>query len=875
MKNYKLNTKIIAIFSIAIMLLSIPFAFEANAASSAQSSVMMGGMPTEAGSGVSGTLPTGANPSITVDTRAFLSFQPNPIGVGQTLLVNMWTNPPINPNRFQIGYTVTIMKPDNTTFTVGPFNSYLADATGWFSFVPDVAGEWKLKFDFAGTYYPNGTWGTNGFIVNEGTPGSYVIDSAYYKPDSTEWQTLTVQDSMVWSWPLTSLPTDYWTRPVHFENRAWWPILGSYPGYGVIGGGSNWPADTNAYSSNYNFVPYVTAPNTAHIVFKQQVALAGMIGGTAGQYGITGRGGAPDVIYDGRGYATQTVAINGVPTSCAVCFDIRTGQQYYAIPTAQGGVTPQVVSYVPPATSAFEGAGGDTTYSVSLISFAGGKLIKIDPYTGAVTCNVTGLTPQLIGGMQGSVSQTGFYADPFVISIQTIGTGANTQYRLINWTTAGNSANFASRIMNNVSLPFPYVTFNGGLRGYAGYAVDYEANVIVWMNGLAPDGLGVYHGTWMIGADLTTGHLLWNKTYAETRYSTASFTADHGLVACVMEEGNYYAYNVRTGDFVWKTEQMDYPWASAGFGAYSVQSAYGILIRNAYDGIYAYNWTDGSTLWHFVSPAVPFESSYYSGNESCYPFNGGGFIADGKLYTYNTEHTPSYPRTRGWKLFCIDMFTGEGIWNITGSMSPGAVADGYLLSSNPDDGYLYSFGKGQSATTVTAPDVVIPEGQGIVIKGTVLDLSPAQLDTPCVSDDSMTTQMEYLHMQIPIGGLWGNATMTGVPVKLTAIDPNGNSVDIGTAISDAYSGTYAFTWTPELQGDYKIIAAFQGSQAYGSSSSSTGISVGAAAATPTTPVTNNDNIDALSNTMTTLTIGMGIAIIVVVALVGFLLLRKK
>jgi hypothetical protein len=135
--------------------------------------------------------------------------------------------------------------------------------------------------------------------------------------------------------------------------------------------------------------------------------------------------------------------------------------------------------------------------------------------------------------------------------------------------------------------------------------------------------------------------------------------------------------------------------------------------------------------------------------------------------------------------------------------------------------------------------------------------------------------MEYLHMQLPINGIWGNITMTGVPVKLTAIDPNGNYVDIGTAISDAYSGTYAFTWTPELEGDYRIIASFEGSESYGSSSSSTGIAVGPAVATPTQPVTNNSNVDALSNTMTTLTIGMGIAIIVAVALVGLLLLRKK
>ncbi|XHH09990.1 MAG: PQQ-binding-like beta-propeller repeat protein [Candidatus Bathyarchaeia archaeon] len=874
MRNLKMNSKLVAIFGIAIMLLSIPFAVQDVSAYTTQDSIMMGDMPTAAGSGISGSIPSGSTASVTVDARAFLSFSPQTIGIGQELLVNMWVNPPISPNRYLNGFTVTIMKPDETTFTVGPFNSFAADATAWFSFIPDVAGEWKLKFDFAGEYYPAGNWGTNGQIVDEGTTGSFFLDSAYYEPDSTEWQTLTVQEDMVWSWPINELPTDYWTRPVHYENRAWWPILGSYPGYGVIGGGSNWPADTNIYNSNYNFVPYVTAPNSAHVVYKQQQGLAGMIGGTAGQYG-TSASGSPSVIYMGRAYQTMYVSINGVPTQCAVCWDIRTGEQYYAIPISQGGVTPQVVSYTAPGVGAVEGSGGDQTYSVSLISL-GTRLIKINPYTGAVTLNVTGMTPQLLGGSQGSVSQTGFYADPFVISIQTIGTGANTQYRLINWTTAGTTTNFTARIMNNVSLPWGSVTYGGGLRGYAGIVADFESNVMVWLVGLAPDGLGVYHGTWMMGADMTTGQMLWNKTYTETRYSTASFTADHGLVACVMEEGSYYAYDIRTGDFKWKTEQMEYPWASAGFGAYSVQSAYGMLIRNAYNGVYAFNWTDGSTVWRFVSPAgAAFESPYSLGNESVYSFNGGGFIADGKYYTYNTEHTPSWPRTRGWKLYCIDMFTGENIWNITGAISPGAVADGYLVSGNPDDGYVYSFGKGQSQTTVTAPDLVIAKGQGIVIKGTVLDLSPAQSGTPCVSDDSMTTQMEYLHMQLPIGGIWGNATMTGVPVKLSAIDPNGNAVDIGTAISDAYSGTYAFTWTPELEGDYKIIASFEGSESYGSSSSSTGISVGAAAATPTAPVTNNDNIDALSSTMTTLTVGMGIAIIVVVALVGVMLLKKK
>ncbi len=870
LKN-KINAKYIAIFSIAIMLLSFPVALPAANAQS--NTVVMGGMPTESGAGTSGALPSGVTPDVTVDTRAFLSFAPNPIGVGQTLLVNMWTNPPISPNRFQSGYSVEIMKPDNTTFTVGPFNSYPADATAYFTFIPDVAGTWQLKFTFAGEYFPNGTW-LNNQLVPVNTTNSYYLASAYYTPASTDWQSLTVQDAMVPSWPLTSLPTDYWTRPVHFENRQWWPILGSYPPYGVVGGGPTWPADTNIYMSNYNYVPYVTAPNTAHIVFKQQVAIAGMIGGTAGQYGQTANVGNPSVIYAGRAYQTLTVPINGVPTSCAVCYDIRTGEQYYAIPISQGGVTPQVVSYTPPGAGAVEGAIAESTYSVSLLSLASNRLIKIDPYSGAVTLNVTGMTPQLLGGAQGSVSQTGFYADPYVISIQQIGSGPSLQYRLINWTTAGSSTNFTSRIANNVSLPWGYVNFGGGVLGYGGIVADFESNIMVWMVGLAPIALGVYHGTWMMAVDMSTGQLLWNRTYEDTRYSTACLCADHGMVAVLMEQGYYSAFDLHTGDLVWNSDPFSYPWSSAGFGAYAVQSAYGLLYREAYDGVYAFNWTNGKMVWRFIAPAPPFETPYNDGNGTAvYSFNGGGFVADGKLYTYNTEHTPSYPRTRGWKLFCIDAMTGEGIWNITGSMSPGAVADGYLVNVNPDDGYVYSFGKGLSATTVTASPKTGAQGSQVLIEGTVFDQSPAQPGTPCVSAGSMTTQMEYLHMQLPIAGIWGNVTMTGVTVKLTAVDPNCNMIDIGETTTDPYYGTFNFAWTPDNQGTYTIMATFAGDDAYGSSSASTAIVVGSAAAT-STPTSTSGSSDEANSTLLTLTIGMGIAIIIAIAIATVLILRK-
>ena len=98
----------------------------------------------------------------------------------------------------------------------------------------------------------------------------------------------------------------------------------------------------------------------------------------------------------------------------------------------------------------------------------------------------------------------------------------------------------------------------------------------------------------------------------------------------------------------------------------------------------------------------------------------------------------------------------------------------------------------------------------MVIKGAVLDMSPAQPGTRCVSVDSMDTQMEYLHMQMPISGLWGDEMITGVPVMVSAIGEDGSYVDIGTVTTDGYSGAFALSWTPTAQGKYKIVASFEG-----------------------------------------------------------------
>ena len=91
--------------------------------------------------------------------------------------------------------------------------------------------------------------------------------------------------------------------------------------------------------------------------------------------------------------------------------------------------------------------------------------------------------------------------------------------------------------------------------------------------------------------------------------------------------------------------------------------------------------------------------------------------------------------------------------------------------------------------------------------------------------------MEYVYQQQPFP-----ASTTGVPVTLSVIDSNNNFRTIGTTTTDT-SGTYAFTWTPDIPGNYTLIASFAGSNSYYGSTAETHIYASSPAATPAPAVT--------------------------------------
>ena len=116
---------------------------------------------------VSGPLPSGVTVDATLTTVAFLSFRPNPIGKGQELLVNFWITPGLASNNRLIpqGLVITITKPDGTK-DVRTMDSEPATGANWFNLYPDQVGNWTLKMDFLGTYFPAGNYYDGKIVTN-------------------------------------------------------------------------------------------------------------------------------------------------------------------------------------------------------------------------------------------------------------------------------------------------------------------------------------------------------------------------------------------------------------------------------------------------------------------------------------------------------------------------------------------------------------------------------------------------------------------------------------------------------------------------------------------------------------------------------------
>jgi hypothetical protein len=168
-------------------------------------------------------------------------------------------------------------------------------------------------------------------------------------------------------------------------------------------------------------------------------------------------------------------------------------------------------------------------------------------------------------------------------------------------------------------------------------------------------------------------------------------------------------------------------------------------------------------------------------------------------------------------------------------------------------------------------------GDSVLVDGLISDISAGTTQNEqaarfpngvtVMSDASMTECMAYVYHQKPMP-----TNLTGVEVKIETLDPNGNFYEIGTTTTDA-SGMFKLMFTPEVPGEYTIMATFDGSGAYYGSYAQTAIGVSDPAPTATAePVST-------SPSMADLYLLPGIIVIVIaIAIVGALILlalRKR
>jgi outer membrane protein assembly factor BamB len=399
---------------------------------------------------------------------------------------------------------------------------------------------------------------------------------------------------------------------------------------------------------------------------------------------------------------------------------------------------------------------------------------------------------------------------------------------------------------------------NGTFRAWAA-TIDYGVD---GYTGGPAGAVGAQSNT-NLGCGVT---VLWSKEYTPPT-TTGNITWINGAIdydnrvftIYGKETRQFYGYSLDTGEFLWGPTEAQGGWDMYGMAG---TAAYGNLYSCGYDGIlHCYDIKTGTQKWTYEATNVGGESPY--GN---YPISILS-IADGKVFLGSSEHSPTKPLWRGSYLRAIDAVNGHEAWKIETWVDGLAIADGYAVCSNHYSNTIQAFGKGPSATTVTASPKVAAVGSPVLIEGTVTDQSPGALGTPAIADGNMQKWMEYLYMQQVIPG-----DAQGVPVKLTAISESGAISDVGTVTSDM-SGMFKTMWTPPASGAYTIIATFEGTNSYDSSYAETAVGVGSStpgAATPT-PTTNT-----IANALSAeIFYAFAIVIIVMIVIVAVLVLRKK
>jgi len=812
------------------------------------------------------------SPAWEIPTFAFIYAAPNPVGVGQPVFIVVWLDKMIdggvagNDIRFH-DFKLTITKPDETTETVTWDVVWDTVSSAYIQYTPEQTGTYKLKFEFPGQEY---TWS-----------GNYQGDT-YLASSATT--TLTVQEEPLPNPPTYPLPTEYWTRPIEGQNTEWYQVA------------SNWLGTFEYWNPGHNFQPDGVAPNTPHIMWTKPLQSGGVVGGGLAE-GVTYYSGLSyegkfinPIIMNGRLYYDLPRA-NDFAGSGYVCVDLRTGETIYWQNMTQP-VFGQLYDYESPNQHGVIPSG--YLWAMSGSWSTAGTWKAYDSIDGSWLFSITNVPAGTLAyGPQGEVLLYQLAYDETAES-----------WRLLLWNNTaapgllggkiGTSGGWQWRPNGKTGDGTTAYSWNGTIPALPGTGSPtifkvLPGDVIIGKSTSDPPfGTSNPYTLWAISdKPETRGNLLWIKNYSiadegiSWRIGWAAVVSETARVIAINEKETmrYWGISIDTGEVVWgptaPESSLDY---YQKLGVNEVCPAYGNLYTASYGGILrCYSMTNGTLLWSYNNTASGLATPWPN-----YPL-GIAAIADGKVYTFTSEHSPNAPLYKGARLRAINATTGKEMWTMLSWMSgfqaassACAIADGYLTYLNCYDNQIYCIGKGPSATAVSIQDDVITHGDSILVKGSVVDIAAGTEQdeqaarfpngVPAVSDESMSAWMEYVYMQKP-----KPSDVTGVEVVISVLDPNNNFYEVGRTTSDA-DGFYKLAFEPLVPGEYTVIATFEGSASYYGSHAVTAINVEEAPPATAEPTPEPEGI---ADAYFVPAIAGIIVAIIVVGIVMMLMLRKR
>jgi outer membrane protein assembly factor BamB len=790
-------------------------------------------------------------------TYPYIGAVPNPVQVDQPVLFHVGISAQLSSTH--MGWedlSITIKRPDGQTDT---FSGIRTDATGGTSrqYTPTMVGKYLVK-----GYFPE----QGNMLASE-----------------TDELELIVQEEPLTYWPGVSRPREYWTRPINAQFYEWANISGDWlrPAGSYV-----MPPIPKYHSGNAD------APEAGHILWTKPYTQGGLGSIEMGnvQYEM---GDAYELKFMGSVIMSGVLYYNSYENQGSdpeldqdvIAVDLKTGEELWV-----------------------------KNWNNERLAF--GQTFYWDSY------NYHGIfgylwTDSGAGGFGAASSGTWKAYDPLTgrweYTMENVPGGYNLYgpkgeiYRYVVDTRAGTVSLWnSSRVVSNEGSWRPQGNTYDATRG-----IEWTKEIQGDLSGsvcsyhlfdkiVGSTAGGIFGGTspeitnWAIDVSPgNEGNIAFKKTVTLPTSGTTLVYCDtipenDVLIISEKETIVYHAFSLTTGDLKWTTEPEGYlafydKWYGPAYG-------YGKFFTGRVTGVVTcYDLETGEELWHY-DVKDEFHESTWSGNHQIEYH----FLADGKICLSYGEHSPINPLPRGGPLVVLDVENGTKLWELSWANNWWGghvmIGDSTMVGLNAYDNRLYAIGKGPSSTTVSIQNDVISFGSSVMIKGTVMDVSPGTGDialqmrfpngVPAVADESMTDWMEYVYMQWPLA-----SEVEGVEVFLKIQDPNGDWYS-ATVTTDE-NGMFSHMWDPAIVGEYHVTAMFEGSKSYYASQATTAfgveeaevVEVPSAAEIAQTTVNQIPAYPAIPEIPAYLTIDLVVLIIVavgvVIGLVAYMALRKQ